>query len=457
MKKILIPLLFSIFILMPIISASWTYDNGTPKLTIQNEGNITLEDIYQQDVSNGWNHFYRLYEGVYNTTMQIVFVNTYLNTDNELFIINHTVNNMLDFTGTKQRLNATNTTFYFIGLPSQNNIRTSNTEIYINGCTFDNIPSNDRFFLIGTGCSGYINDTIFNNVTFQARSNIIYRNVFTLGSHQGFSSYGFDCTINDILSMYGDVGFKYHANAYDVTLIDCTFFDNGYDIYYQEDENYNLTLIDCDFGNTLTINWAGVGAGNGEVYINNTFNLITEPNSNIRLYNSTGVLILDLTSNATGRITEQNIEVMRYIYSNPIETRIYNTPFRLIINKSGYIEYNETFNNSFKPINYQIGLTLGEIRSVITTEVGLTIQVTTMIMGLVLLGFSIFKQDAIFGILTGVVATLIFMLPVLENFEITHLNLVYFFLVIASAGVVVYRVYLGITESDYILNRANIE
>jgi len=330
---------------------------------------ITMTDVYNADQANGWGRVFK-----YNNSMYRI--NCYIDIGNSTEVGNFSIEDehleMYDQTATANdyfkiregsRMFCFKSSFYHLRQGGDDRFMdTDNGDDYtlleIERCSIFHSVSNPLYIDNWDG-NVFINDTTSHGLAPRYDGNFVFKNTTMLSTYYGFrecapivDNYKMTATyciahprarvdgeFNITNSIFGDT----NSNERPMVLI------------YGTKPTLILRLVDCTslHSSNLFRTDRGGSWGSDLWYRSNTFNLETEANASVKLYNQTGILVLNVTSGEDGKITEQIVDVIGH--SNTTDY-IYYTPFRLVISKEGYRTYNATFNNSLEPINYKIYL-----------------------------------------------------------------------------------------------------
>lgn len=365
-EKILWLLLLS-FLLILVISgyakATVKYSVGNDRITVT--GNETLYSVYQADVSGGWNQITLSDTNVYTIDCLIRIADG--NTMGNLTIENNVTNLIKDIDtnnpyfevyDNKGYLEILNSTFYckddtqgFKFIENDHYLKIYQSSYFNYYANIGHIKAQNN------GLRLYIDDSIAygidintgaqSNMKFMINNTMFFgdnvRATVCLNSDMEFVNCTFkdktDCGIYAYVQGSGDfinlTGIRFENCAYAVRIFN--FKD-----YFQ--------FIDCSFINTPYISRSGTEL---DTYVSNTFNLQTDTNARVTLFNRTGSIVFNVSSGNDGNISEQ---IVRCIVLNQTKGNYYHTPFTLRIVKDGYVTYNHSFNNSLQPMNYQIFL-----------------------------------------------------------------------------------------------------
>lgn len=232
--------------------------------------------------------------------------------------------------------------------------------------------------------------------------------------------------------------------------------DNGFfDVGIQETEG---EICECTISNMSPVN--------GTMNINyDTENLSAVVNSscgiidyvNITLYDNT-MTIVNYTNHTTGLTNGTYTHVLSNdnltdgtLYYWDVKTECNNTIETTDVYEfTTYISGGGCDCSTIRTIIRQEINNYNAIKEGDNIEINIAIQSLIIIMGLVLLGFTTFKKDAVICALLGFSATIVFMIPVIENIQFSTINLVYVALAVCSIGITLYKIFLGITETDEI-------
>lgn len=352
-----------------------TYDGATDIIEVTGGSvavPITFEQVYQADVTNSWNQIYKYNDSVYCVNCSIYIGNA--TDDGFLSVIGANVINVKDYAAWA---------FFFKVIDDRG-------YLYISDSLFDNInPGKQVIQFIHN-----MNYTYCYNTTFMGSndySDMMVRHQDTDATDMFYferCSF-YDCKVRTIGSQYMStfescsfVGSNYaFEQSNQVNIYNCTFNSMSYGFYELAGNVSDCVFRDIDYyysmygspaivhnaidivtdirDNQFRVKWQAAPCG--IVYRYNTFNLRTQPYAKVILKNCTGSEIFNVNADVDGVISEYTVLVTTHKSTYGEYGYLANTPFTLLINRTGYITYNSTFNNSFEKMNYIINLTANPV------------------------------------------------------------------------------------------------
>lgn len=364
--------LFFIFLFCNSSEAVVNYNAGTNTITVTGgtvAAPVTMTDVYNADITGGWNVIYK-----YNASMYRV--NCYIDIGNGVTPTNFTINSehleWYDQTTVSNDYfdieDVTKTvffksSFYCIRQGGDDrfiwtDLNDENIEVEIDQCSIFHSTSSPLYLRNYDG-RVFINDSTSYGLAPYMPGHYEFQNSTMLSTYYGFR----DCSpiVNNfymtastyVLHPHNRVSGKY--NITNAIMGDTNNAQIPTVLIYATLPSLDLRLIDCTSTHTSNLfktSWGG-GYQSDAWNRSNTFNLVTEPNANVKLYDINNNLLFNINSDNNGTITEQVIDVITH---NDTIEYTWHSPFTLIITKPGYQKYTATFNNSLQKIDYIINL-----------------------------------------------------------------------------------------------------
>ena len=374
MRKIALALAFA-FLLLGIggcEGGSITYDNGTNTITIvgfSESSPCTFEDIYQADVANGWGVVSKQGDNQYEFRCKLQIgdgtYETWLVDANKA--ISHTINdNFISILANGHfrcgtvvdEANRTTKDGCFIYTNSSNKyILTISDEGAIElYSTTISAPSGTRFSLPkSTQLHKIWNCNIIGVTTFGGPAKVdFYRTNWQTGSGPRFT------TVNsrDIRLTDCEIGLYLYYLRNPVTIRDYKMVGEEYSfVTYGTQPGADLYAINVNC--KWKIMWKY--GSRGKIYRQYSFNLkVVDEGGNpingakVKVYNKSGNLVLENTTDADGQIPEQIITRGYYDQAHG-NTLVDFSPHTLVIEKEGYETYTMQFTPT-KAIDWQVSL-----------------------------------------------------------------------------------------------------